>query len=179
GLELFHAFREALGEPLPLIAEDLGEITDDVHELRRDAGLPSMKVLQFGFTEPQTIHAPHHLEEPTLVYTGTHDNDTAVGWYGSLSKAERRRIATYLGGDGEDIHRDLVRAAFTSVARWAVVPVQDVLGLGKEARMNTPGVADGNWSWRLEALPTAADANWVKELVTLSDRLATQDGAES
>ncbi|MEM1180467.1 MAG: 4-alpha-glucanotransferase [Acidobacteriota bacterium] len=173
GLALFHAFRDALGEPLPLIAEDLGEITDDVHELRRDAGLPSMKVLQFGFSEPQTIHAPHHLEEPTLVYTGTHDNDTAVGWFGSLSEDEQRRITTYLGGVGETIHRDLVRAALTSVARWAVVPVQDVLGLGQEARMNTPGIADGNWSWRLKDLLGPADAQWVRELVALSDRQAS------
>lgn len=179
GQPLFEAFREQLGEqggmPLPLIAEDLGEITDDVHELRRAARLPSMNVLHFGFHDPGSIHAPHHLKADTLVYTGTHDNDTTVGWFASLSEDERWRVLDYLDGQQETIHRDLARAAFTSVARWAVVPMQDVLGLGSEARMNTPGVAEGNWTWRLETLPSGNDAAWLRRLVELSDRLPTDD----
>ena len=171
GLPLFEAFAEQLGTPLPLIAEDLGEITDDVHELRRAAGLSSMNVLHFGFHDADSIHAPHHLKADTLVYTGTHDNDTTVGWFGSLSDDERRRVLDYVGGRPETIHRDLVRTALTSVARWAVLPMQDVLGLGSEARINTPGVAEGNWTWRLDALPTHDDAAWVRRLVELSDRL--------
>lgn len=175
GKPLFDAFREHLvqenGGRLPLIAEDLGEITDDVHELRKAVELPSMKVLHFGFDHAESIHAPHHLEADTLVYTGTHDNDTTVGWFHTLAEHDRQRVLDYVGGRPESIHRDLVRTVLTSVPRWAVVPMQDVLGLGTEARMNTPGVADGNWAWRLERLPSADDAAWVRRLVELSDRL--------
>ena len=175
GAPLFEAFTEQIGTPLPLIAEDLGEITDDVHELRRTTGLPSMKVLQFGFDGPGSVHAPHHLEPETLVYTGTHDNDTTVGWLESLEEKERARVLRYVGGRAKTIHRDLTRAALTSVARWAVVPMQDVLGLGAEARMNIPGVAEGNWVWRLERLPGSAEAAWLRQLIELSGRLAVAE----
>lgn len=150
GMALFDALRSALGE-LTLVAEDLGFITDDVHELRRASGLPGMKVLQFAFSQADNIHLPHRYDPHTVVYTGTHDNDTARGWFDHATDEERENALTYLGccSRGEDIAWALVRAAFTSVAETAIVPVQDILGLGSDARMNTPGAEDGNWAWRL------------------------------
>ncbi|MDA8017573.1 MAG: 4-alpha-glucanotransferase [Thermoanaerobaculia bacterium] len=171
GRALFDALGDNLGTPLPLIAEDLGVVGEEVHELRRAVSLPSMRVLQFGFDVPETIHAPHHLEADAFVYTGTHDNDTLVGWLGGLSDDVRARLADYTGGRAETLHRDLVRTALTSVARGAVVPMQDVLGLGSEARMNMPGTATGNWTWRLETLPNGDEAAWLRRLAELSDRL--------
>ncbi len=150
GLAFFDAVREALGE-LPLIAEDLGVITPDVEALRRAAGLPGMKVLQFAFSAADSDHLPHRFERASVVYTGTHDNDTARGWVRSLDPAAKRRLRRYAGAGPRDVHRALVRLAYTSVADLAIVPVQDVLGLGSEARMNTPAVAEGNWRWRLAA----------------------------
>ncbi|MCB1057958.1 MAG: 4-alpha-glucanotransferase [Acidobacteria bacterium] len=149
GAELFEAFLRELGE-LPLVAEDLGVITPDVVALRDGFGLPGMHVLQFGLTDPESIHAPHNHVRRAVVYTGTHDNDTTVGWYESLDRRERREVRRYTGSTSKTMHWALIRLAYTSVAETAVVPVQDVLGLGAEARMNTPGVADGNWGWRYE-----------------------------
>jgi 4-alpha-glucanotransferase len=149
GMALFDALRNSLGT-LPLVAEDLGFITEDVHELRKSAGLPGMKILQFGFGQDDSPHLPHRLEPHTVVYTGTHDNDTARGWFDSASEAERENALAYLGcANADDVAWGLIRAAYTSVAEMAIVPVQDILASGSEARMNTPGEEEHNWSWRL------------------------------
>jgi 4-alpha-glucanotransferase len=146
GREPFDAARGALGE-LPLIAEDLGVITPAVAALRDELGLPGMHVMQWAFTGDE--RSPHRLDnhrEQAAVYTGTHDNDTAVGWWESLDEAEREAS----GLDADDPAWSLIEAAFSSRAALAVVPLQDVLALGSDARMNTPGREHGNWAWRLE-----------------------------
>jgi 4-alpha-glucanotransferase len=133
---------------LPLVAEDLGLITPDVEALRKRFHLPGMRVLQFGFDgEPTNPHLPHMHRHNSVVYTGTHDNDTTVGWFATLDSQTQRRVAAYLGSDS--MPQALIRAACASVAQLAVVPMQDLLGLGAEARLNTPGTVRGNWSWKL------------------------------
>lgn len=152
GLALFEALREGLDGELPLVAEDLGFITEDVHELRKSTGLPGMKILQFAFAQNDSPHLPHRFDPQTVVYTGTHDNDTARGWFDHAPEEERDAALAYLGcATADDISWGLIRTAYTSVAETAIVPVQDVLGLGAEARMNTPGAEENNWSWRLPA----------------------------
>jgi 4-alpha-glucanotransferase len=147
GLMLFLAIRHALGD-VPIVAEDLGEITEDVRKLLATLGLPGMKVLQFGFGEIDSEHLPHHHVPNSVVYSGTHDNDTAAGWYATLPDWGRTRFRDYFGVDGKDPAGVLVRAAFQSVADRAIVPLQDILGLGSAARMNVPGRAHDNWAWR-------------------------------
>lgn len=149
GIGLFEAIRHALGE-LPFIAEDLGMITHDVDELRHRIGAPGMKVLQFGFASTDNPHLPHHHVHKLVAYTGTHDNNTTAGWFAEAGEDERKRALLYLGCDGNDIAWDMIRAAWSSVANLAIAPIQDVLGLGEEARINTPGDPDGNWSWRVQ-----------------------------
>ena len=148
GLALFEAMREALGA-LPLVAEDLGFITPEVQELRQAIDVPGMKILQFGFAEADSPHLPHRFEPETVVYTGTHDNDTARGWFEHAPEYDRELARSYLGDDCTNVAWSLIRTAYTSVAHVAIVPAQDVLGLGSEARMNRPGAEHGNWSWRL------------------------------
>jgi 4-alpha-glucanotransferase len=171
GISLFDALRDALGGELPLVAEDLGFITQDVHELRKTIGLPGMKILQFGFGDSD-VHLPHRYDARTVVYTGTHDNDTARGWFDHAEDLERENALAYLGCSGaDDIAAALIRLAYTSVAEIAVVPVQDILGLGSEARMNTPGAEDGNWLWRLAAgALTRESAAKLRKLATLTGR---------
>jgi 4-alpha-glucanotransferase len=171
GLKLFDAARRALGD-VPLVAEDLGVITDDVRELLSALGIPGMKVLQFGFSEDDSEHLPHRHAVNSVVYTGTHDNDTTRGWFASLGDDERLRVLDYVGGDGSDIAGDFIREAYTSVAGLAVLPLQDVFGLGSEARMNTPGVARGNWTWRADPGGfTAERARRLKRIAALTGRL--------
>lgn len=135
---------------LPLVAEDLGVITPDVEDLRRAFDLPGMRVLQFGFDgSSDNPHLPHRHEPRSVVYTGTHDNDTTRGWYSSLDRETARRVDFYLRSGPADMPEALVRAALASVAALAVVPVQDLLALGSEARFNTPATSAGNWRWRL------------------------------
>jgi len=171
GRALFDAVREALGE-LPLVAEDLGHITKKVHELRRAIGVPGMKILQFAFAQPDSPHLPHCYDPKTVVYTGTHDNDTARGWYEHATAAEREAIASYLGvRDANDVAWSLIRAAYTSVADTAIVPVQDILNLGSDARMNLPGAEHDNWSWRVgEGALTEEHAEELRELAEVSGR---------
>jgi 4-alpha-glucanotransferase len=139
---------EALG-PIPIIVEDLGLITSDVVALRQELGLPGMAVLQFAFDGDATnAYLPHNFERNLVVYTGTHDNQTTIGWFRHLGQETRRQVQTYVGRDGRDIAWDFIRLAYQSVADTAVVPLQDVLRLGDEARMNTPGTPGGNWSFR-------------------------------
>ena len=171
GRALFDALRDALGD-LPLVAEDLGHITKEVHELRKAIGVPGMKLLQFAFEQPDSPHLPHCYETRSVVYTGTHDNDTARGWYEHATEVEQQAIASYLGvRDAGDAAWTLIRAAYTSVAEMAIVPVQDILNLGGEARMNRPGAEHDNWSWRLAAgALTAAHAGKLRELGAVSGR---------
>jgi 4-alpha-glucanotransferase len=148
GKALFDAIREALGD-VPLVAEDLGFITEEVHALRKAIGVPGMKILQFGFSSVDSPHLPHRYDPATFVYTGTHDNDTARGWFESAPHDVRERARQYLGCEADHVAWGLIRAAYTSVARTAIVPVQDVLNLGSEARMNHPGEGADNWDWRM------------------------------
>jgi 4-alpha-glucanotransferase len=150
GDDFLAAVKSALGE-LPIIAEDLGEITPDVIELRDQFGLPGMKILQFGFSGPDNVFLPHLYPDNCVCYTGTHDNDTSRGWYESASEHERDFARRYLNTDGSDFAWQLVRTAWASVAVYAIAPMQDLLGLGTEARMNYPSTVGGNWSWRMEA----------------------------
>jgi len=135
---------------LPLVAEDLGDITEAVEALRREFGLPGMRVLQFAFDgSPGNPHLPHHIDRDAVVYTGTHDNDTTLGWYRTLDDAARQRVDFLLHRDLLPMPEALLRAALASPASLAVMPIQDLLGLGSEARFNTPGTAAGNWRWKL------------------------------
>jgi 4-alpha-glucanotransferase len=172
GRALFDAVRGALAD-LPLVAEDLGHITEEVHELRKAIDVPGMKILQFAFAQPDSPHLPHCYDPQTVVYTGTHDNDTARGWYEHATPAEHDAIAAYLGvRDASDAAWSLIRAAYTSVAETAIVPVQDVLNLGGEARMNRPGAEHDNWSWRLAGgALTAQHAEELRELGEVSGRI--------
>ena len=148
GGDFFRVVQRALGT-LPIIAEDLGVISADVVALREELGLPGMKVLQFAFDSDALNPAlPHHYTHDCVVYTGTHDNDTTIGWYTSRDEAIKHRVRAYTGTDGRDIHWTLMRLAMNSVADTAIVPLQDVLGLGSEARLNRPGNPDDNWTWR-------------------------------
>ena len=172
GKALFEAIRAALGE-LPLVAEALGFITPEVHELRNAIGVPGMKILQFAFSQTGSPHLPHCYDPQTVVYTGTHDNDTARGWFEHAADSEKAFASAYLGiGGPDDASSALIRAAYTSVARTAIVPVQDVLALGSEARMNRPGDGEDNWSWRLatDAL-TPQRAEELHKLAEISGRI--------
>ena len=158
GLKLFRALEAALG-PLPLVAEDLGLITPAVDALRLEMGMPGMKVIQFGFSDKGAhLHLPHRYTPGTAAYTGTHDNDTTQGWWHSASEVEHRAVETYVGPVNGHPVWPLLRSTSGSVAQLALVPAQDLLELGSEARMNMPAVAAGNWSWRVP------EASWRPEL---------------
>ena len=164
GRSLFAALREELGG-LPLWAEDLGDITPEVESLRDDLGLPGMKILQFAFgRDADHPFLPHNYAGTRwIAYTGTHDNDTALGWYRSADATVQDRFRVYTGRDATDPAWALVREAWASTAATAVAPMQDLIKAGSEARMNTPGVAEGNWGWRLRDLPWQSCA-WVRQL---------------
>ncbi len=165
GRALMQAVRQDYGE-LPLVAEDLGIITEDVTALRKELGLPGMRVLQFAFSgESDNPHLPHMHEPDCVVYTGTHDNDTVLGWYRSLDERTRHHVDFLLRSSPESVSEAMIRAALGSVARLAIVPVQDLLALGSEARLNTPATTEGNWKWRLsmDAL-TPELASWYAAL---------------
>jgi len=151
GVDLFRAIEKALGH-LPLIAEDLGVIGPEVEALRDGLKLPGMCILQFAFGgEVENRFLPHNYERNRVVYSGTHDNDTTRGWYAAISDKERHEVRRYLGRDGSDISWDLIRLAWMSVADYALTPLQDILDLGTDARMNLPGRPAGNWGWRCRA----------------------------
>lgn len=177
GRDLFHALRAALGEDLPLIAEDLGVITPDVEALRDELHLPGMAVLQFGFEDTaegfgRSAFLPHNHRRRLAVYTGTHDNNTLLGWWAGKEDWIQRNARRYLNSDGQAIQWDFIRAALGSVAELALFPMQDVLGLGDSACMNRPGTAEGNWMWRYrdEMLDESAAAR-LRELSRLYGRL--------
>ena len=170
--DLFLKVREALGG-LPFFAEDLGYITPEVHALRDRLGIPGMAVLQFGFgDEGAHIYLPHRAEGK-VIYTGTHDNDTVEGWWHSgATEHERRNAEAYVGRCEDGIHWAFIRAALCSTASLSIVPLQDVLGLGSEARMNTPSLHGGNWRWRFDQQRLKSDLAAKLALLTeLSDRL--------
>jgi len=178
GRALFDALTAEFGH-IPMIVEDLGEITPDVNELRDALGFPGMKVLQFAFGDdahdgmPKGInpYLPHGYTPNCAVYTGTHDNDTTVGWFASLGDFERASVLRYIGGNGSRIARDLTRLAFQSVAALAVIPLQDLLELGNEARMNVPGRPDRNWTWRYQdAMIQPEHIAWLADLTAATAR---------
>jgi 4-alpha-glucanotransferase len=167
GKPLFDAITQALGK-LPIVAEDLGFITEDVHVLRRSLDYPSMKILQFAFGgDPLHEFLPHMYEREVVVYTGTHDNDTARGWWDSAREHERSACGAYLACGTHDVHWAMIRAALNSVAHTAIFPMQDVLGLTSEHRMNTPGtIGDSNWAWRFAWPMVGAEPGRVIGLLT-------------
>lgn len=172
GRALFEALAAALG-PLPLVAEDLGLITDDVRALRDELGLPGMAILQFAFDpRERSAFLPYHHRRNLVVYTGTHDNNTAAGWYrGEASLEVRRFLQDYSCSDGREVHWEMIRLAFSSVADLAIVPHQDVVGAGAEARMNIPGVPSGNWGFRLSpGMVTRALAQRLRHLAWVYGR---------
>jgi 4-alpha-glucanotransferase len=167
GKALFDRLRDALGK-LPFIAEDLGLITPDVEELRESLGLPGMRVLQFALDTPRNPYLPHNYERKTVAYTGTHDNDTTNGWYATLNGRDRTFLADLVGHAFGDPAWELIRTAWSSVAELAVAPLQDVLSLGGEARMNTPGRPTGNWRWRVR--PDDIKPGLVERLAAMTER---------
>ncbi|HXD32595.1 MAG TPA: 4-alpha-glucanotransferase [Pyrinomonadaceae bacterium] len=182
GRELFDAIRAALGD-LPIIAEDLGVITPEVDKLRDDLGFPGMRILQFAFgSDPGNQHLPHNYHPNVVAYNGTHDNDTSRGWFESIAgegstresseiARERNFALRYLNSDGQEIHWDFIRAVLASCADTAIIPLQDVLGLGSSARMNLPSSTSGNWTWRFESgALTSEIGNKLRELSELYGR---------
>jgi 4-alpha-glucanotransferase len=187
GAAFFEALRAALGS-LPIVAEDLGLITPEVEALRRRFGFPGMAVLQFAFgsDDPGSTFLPHNFPREVVAYTATHDNDTVVGWWtggvGDTTRseeeveAEQARALAYVGGDGSAIHWDFLRTLYVSIADTVIVPLQDVLGLGSDARMNRPGRPDGNWRWRCAAAHlTPVIREKLRALAAVSGRLPRRD----
>jgi len=172
GAAFFDAVRKSLGS-VPFIAEDLGAVTPEVIVLRDQLGVPGMRVLQFEFEEGREAAAarPDRYAPNSVVYTGTHDNDTTAGWFRKLPVQRRKRVAEALKLSDQDIHWAMIRLALTSRARTAIIPMQDLLGLGTQARMNLPGTAKGNWRWRLSPgylTPTLAQR--LRQLTKISKR---------
>ena len=149
--DLFNTIKNELGE-LPIIAEDLGTMTQGVIDLREATGFPGMKILGFAFdSKEENDYLPHTYTKNCVVYTGTHDNDTLIGWFTKANEDDKQFARNYLNSRSDnEIHWDAIRGAWSSVASMAIAPIQDFLGLGSEARINTPGVASGNWQWRLK-----------------------------
>jgi 4-alpha-glucanotransferase len=175
GYELFNRLKEVFGD-LPFIAEDLGVITPEVEELRQHFGMPGMKILQFGFSDRGGhMYLPHTFTPNSVVYTGTHDNDTTLGWWRSAGHQEKANLQSYLQPiehDGDAVWA-MIRAAERSVADTCILPMQDVLFLGSEARMNTPGVSKGNWAWRYA--PDALHHDHAGQLAALME-MTDRDG---
>jgi 4-alpha-glucanotransferase len=174
GASFFHAVQTELGH-LPFIAEDLGLITDDVRALRDQFQLPGMRVLQFAFDgRADNPYLPHNFVQNTVAYTGTHDNATTPQWYEELPDYQRQNFWSYLKrapGTGADAAPELMRLAWSSPAALAIAPLQDLLNLGSEARMNVPGRADGNWLWRVrEDMLSARAFQGLQDLTESSKR---------
>ncbi len=174
GLPFFRAVHDALPD-CRLIAEDLGELTPGVLAMHEATGLPGMAVLQFAFGGgSDNFYLPHNVRANSVMYTGTHDNDTSLGWYRTADEKARDHVRRYLRVDGEGVGWDLIRAAYASVSRLAVIPLQDLLALGSEARFNTPGKPDGNWQWRYEPRQLEKlrreSAAYLRELASLYGR---------
>jgi 4-alpha-glucanotransferase len=175
--DLFFATLERAIGNLPFVAEDLGDINEDVYNLRDRFKLPGMKVLQFAFAGSiaTSAYSPHNFENNNfIVYTGTHDNNTTRGWFEhDLSRADRAALSTYVGHavKEKNIHIDMIRLSYNSIAKIAIVPMQDILGLSQKSRMNSPGTASGNWTWRLQASAISLDLEKnIRDLVSYSNR---------
>jgi 4-alpha-glucanotransferase len=179
GEEILGALAAALGDPLPFIAEDLGVITDAVIALRDRYNLPGIRILQFAFGSDsmKSTFIPEAYDSNCVAYSGTHDNDTTYGWFNSVTgknstrgedeiNREKAAARAYFGTDGSEIHLDFIRSLYASKAAAAIVPLQDLLGLGSEARMNIPGQASGSWTWRLPNSKGIAAA--IEELSTIT-----------
>ena len=168
---MFEALREEFGT-LPVVAEDLGLITPAVHRLREQFGLPGMRILQFAFDGgADNPYLPHNHELNTVVYTGTHDNDTTLAWFGGLPAEQQCSVLEYLGHPGEPMPWPLMRAALASVARLAILPMQDVLQLGSGHRMNMPGSTAENWQWRFDWSDVPTDlAGRMRQLMRVYGR---------
>lgn len=183
GLEIFEAIKQAMPDA-KLIAEDLGDLMPSVIELREATGLPGMAILQFAFGgEADNLYLPHNQRANSIVYPGTHDNDTTLGWYAMVDERTRDHVRRYLRVSGREIGWDFVRSAYSSVATLAVVALQDLLNLGSEGRFNTPGTAQGNWAWRyrpaqLRALREGA-SSYLRELASLYGREAKRKPVEA
>ena len=174
GRELLTAVRRALGDR-PMIAEDLGHVTPADLALRDDFGIAAMRVLQLGFGPGDPLHQPHRYPPHAVAYTGTHDNDTTLGWFRALPRRARKDVLEYAGGDGRRVHLDLIRLVMNSAANTVIVPVQDILGLDSRARMNRPGTPTGNWDWRvLPGVLTPALARGLRRMTTLAERLEVE-----
>ncbi|MEO8495812.1 MAG: 4-alpha-glucanotransferase [Planctomycetota bacterium] len=181
GKDLFQALMEQTDE-LAIVVEDLGLITPEVDALRDELGFPGMRVLQFAFDDgASAYHRPDSYSRNCVVYTGTHDNDTVVGWFRNMNSATgsgetvkaQDLVLRYVGTEGREIHWDLIRLALASVADLAIFPLQDLLGLGSEARMNTPGEPDGNWTWRYRReMLTPEIAHRLRELSETNERVS-------
>mgnify|MGYP003408130654 FL=1 len=173
GKKLFYAIKNALGD-IPIIAEDLGLITPDVTELRDHFNLPGMKILQFAFDSAEANdYIPHNYIKNCVVYTGTHDNDTVLGWYEKAKEADQKYFLNYIHSNGSDICKDLIRVAWASVANTAIIPMQDLLRLGGDARMNLPGTTVNNWLWRMKADDLKLElAEELAALTKLYDRIS-------
>ena len=176
GMELFKSVRAAFPQA-KIIAEDLGELTPRVVALREATGLPGMAILQFAFggDDAENLYLPHNLVPNGVIYPGTHDNDTTIGWYATTTEKERDHARRYLRVDGREIGWDFIRASYAAVSRLAVFPMQDVLSLGSAARFNAPGKPQGNWQWRyrpaqLEQLITGGTAAYLKSLGAMYGR---------
>ena len=183
GADFFRAVRSALGA-LPFVAEDLGVITPDVSALRDEFRIPGTRVLQFAFDgNPNNVHLPENYSTNTVVYTGTHDNPTTREWFGELPDAQQRHIWAYLRrpeGEIPDAAPELIRLAWSSPAALAIAPLQDVLNLGKEGRMNIPGTAEGNWRWRLtEEMLLDRAFEWLGDLTKSVNRQAVSTAPDS
>ena len=179
--DFFHTLRQNFGE-LPLIAEDLGLITKEVVALRERIGVPGMRVIQFGFGDKGAhMYLPHKYVENTVVYTGTHDNDTSLGWWKNSSRADERKAARDYFGDAPDgMHWAMIRAAETSVARHCIIQLQDVLGLDSDCRMNIPSHPEGNWTWRYRAEHLAPEiAQKLAAITEVADRVPSDVGEQS
>ena len=148
--EFFEVLIKTFGEEPPIIAEDLGIITDDVRALRDKFGLPGMKILQFAFEDEDSNYLPYNQPYNCICYTGTHDNDTTTGWYATASEKARDKVRRYMNTDASQVSWDFIRTCFGSPARFAIIPVQDLFCQGSDCRMNTPGKADGNWAYRMK-----------------------------
>lgn len=174
GERLFNALLNALGEPLPILAEDLGLITPDVEVLRDRFRFPGMKVLHFAFgSGPDNYYLPHNYSRCCVAYTGTHDNNTSRGWFNEVGENERQHALAYLRCTTNEVVWELIRAAFASVAAYAVIPFQDLFELDEGARMNIPGVPSGNWEWRMSAeMLQAPPVERLRNLTQFYNRLS-------
>ncbi len=176
GADLFNTIRKKLGE-LPIIAEDLGFVTPEVEKLRDQFLFPGMKILHFAFnSDPGNSYLPHNYIPNSVVYTGTHDNDTTIGWYNSAPENDQHCLREYTRSDGSEPNWELIRLAMLSVADQAIFPLQDYMNLNSEHRMNTPGTVGNNWEWRFTPeMLDRVDRNRIRALIHMSNRFSAAD----